>query len=141
MSRKNRILEYQFEDAVRLSWATAIGNAILALLLYIASAEWTVHVYYPLFTAIIFLITCLAYDWRSVLTNALLIFFYLGIAAYEFYQLGLPGSAANDTSLYENPRGVLLVFVVVAAPYLYAALRLGLVLPLILLWWRGRALG
>jgi len=140
MKRENNILNYQFEDAVGMVWATVIGNAVLALLLYIAAPEWPVRAYYPLFTALVFLTTCLAYDWRSGLANGLFLFFYLGIAAYEFHRLGVPGDSLSSGSIYENPKGVLFVFVVAATPFVYVALRLALVVPLVMVWWRGRRL-
>ena len=134
---KNRIAQYRYEDRIQNLYTTVVGNILLAIVLWMPGFKAPLQNYPALIclaTAVIFFIFIKIYDWRASLTNVLLVIFYLGLLAFEYFRFGLPGSPINyDWESYEISKGVMFDLFVAALPSIYMGIRLLLVIPLLLL--------
>ena len=134
---QNRIARYHYQDRVQNLYTTVVGTFLLGIVLLMPDFNaifQNSRALICLTTAAIFFTFIKIYNWRVLVTNFLLVGFYLALLAFEFFQLGFPGSPVNyDWSSYEVSKGVMFDIFVAALPSIYIGIRLLLVIPLLMM--------
>lgn len=129
MKNKN-IIRYKFEDAVRMTNLSDVGNALLFFVFCIGglSIVWgSFHAQMCGLTALLFFVIKQNYDWRNVSLNWLLVGVYLTLFIVEVVKAGIPDMQLDNSF----GKGILLNVLLGMAPEIYICLRLLFVIPLV----------
>jgi len=137
MTTTTNILHYQFEQSQRLLRAIVLGHALLALVLLLPDfdvlSDYRVQI--CLSVAAVFLLLIWQYNWKSQAINVLAVLFYAAGCVLEFSSLGLPSSPLSNQEGTIS-KGFLLTIIMESLPFIYAGIRVFLVIPLLLLLFR-----
>ncbi len=137
MTKSTNILTYQFEQSISLLRAIVLGHALLALVLLLPDFDVLTdyRAQLCLSMVVVFGVLIWQYDWRSQAVNVLAVVFYLAGCVLEFSSLGLPASPLDgqDGTI---TKGILLTLIVESMPFIYAGIRVFLILPLFILLFR-----
>jgi len=137
MAKSTNILTYQFEQSILMLRAIVLGHALLALLFLLPDFDVLTdyRAQLCLGVAVVFGLLVWQYDWRSQAINVAAVVFYIAGCVLEFSSLGLPGSplGGQDGTI---SKGILLTLIVESMPFIYAGIRVFLILPLFILLFR-----
>ena len=142
MTTSTDISTYQFEQSISLLRAIVLGHALLALLLLLPDFDVLTdyRAQICLSMVLVFGVLVWLYDWRSQAINVVAMVFYVAACVLEFTTLGLPASplGGQDGTI---SKGILLTLIVESMPFIYAGIRVFLVLPLFIVLFRRAKLG
>lgn len=132
MRHSNRISQYKREDA--LAQVNAIAGLHLILgILALAGNEYqfadSSHAIICFAIAVMVFAAKKLYSWDNPILNWSLVIGYLIFTVFEFTVYGLPASILEFSGTYS--KGSILDGIMYMVPFVYVALRFGLVLPLV----------
>ena len=122
----------RFMEHRQMTKATLVGNLLLGLVFLMADFEFlwqNIHVQISLLSAILIFVLVLFYDWENNIANLTIVAIYLGLFMLELFLVGIPENPlpANQS----HGRGLLLGLIIMFVPWIYAGIRLAMILPLI----------
>jgi hypothetical protein len=129
MKNKN-IVRYKYEDAIRMTNLSDVGNALLFFVFCIGGLSIissSFHAQICGLTALLFFVIKQNYDWRNVSLNWLLVGLYLTLFIIEVIKAGIPDMQLDNSF----GKGILLNVFIGMAPEIYICLRLLFVIPLV----------
>lgn len=133
----NALDRYAFEDRKAAIATIYWGNFFLlipCLFNNLPSTFQHPQLQWSLITGLAFWVLCRQYDWRNHQVNSLILGGYVLLVAGELLISGLPD---NGMDLARDIRkGVMVDIVMVGAPYVYGAVKLLLVIPLVRMVWK-----
>ncbi|MEO1515462.1 MAG: hypothetical protein AAFV95_10625 [Bacteroidota bacterium] len=129
-----KIRQHRFEEKIQYTKAIALGHLILGLII-LTVGSWAIH-FCPILacaaTVFLFVTAILMDAWKSQAFNWGVLALYVGTLVLELLYGGLPAYFLD----YQGGgsgigHGIIMEFLILAFPYIYLFIRIGLLIPLI----------